>query len=372
MAERRVRVWLGTRKGGYRLESGPDRRRWTIAGPFQEGNEVYHLVADPRRPGTVYSAANSSWWGPRLMRSRNWGTTWTEVSVPGTPRRSKRRPPVESPTAAFPIKNLWHLEPGPADSPRTLYLGVDPASLWCSEDEGANWSAVRGLAEHPSRPEWNPGAGGMCLHTILIDPGDARRMYVAISAAGVFRTEDGGAHWRPLNQRVWAPFLPTPYPPFGQCVHKVALDPADPSTLYRQDHGGMYVSHDRAESWRRIGKPLGDDFGMAVATAAALPGNAFFVPLKGGSRLIAGGHFQAYRWNDGRRSWSPLVRPGRFPGDFGLHREGMAADRLDPAGIYIGTTTGQLFWSRDAGKSWRLVPYQFPSIHSVSVSTSAA
>lgn len=369
MADNKVRVWVGTRKGGYRIEGDRARRRWKVSGPFQEGKEVYHLMPDPRHPGTVYSAANSGWWGPQLLRSRDWGGKWTEVSVPGTPRMRERKPPLESPSPKFPITNLWHVEPGPVDEPRTVYLGVEPASLWRTEDEGATWEGIGGLNEHPTRRKWNPGAGGLCLHTILVDRTDSRRMFAGISAAGLFRTEDGGSHWTPVNRRVWAPFLPNQYPVFGQCVHKVVFDSGTPSTLYRQDHGGIYVSRDRADSWTRIGKAFDEDFGFVAASAPALPGNAFFVPLHGMTRTVAGAHFQVQRWSERSRSWTALPAKNAEPGDYGLHREGLATDALDPAGVYVGTTTGQLFYSRTGGKSWDRVPYNFPSIHSVEVSS---
>jgi photosystem II stability/assembly factor-like uncharacterized protein len=368
VADRKVRVWVGTRKGGYVAESDARRRRWTVKGPFQEGQEVYHIVPDPRHPGTVYLAANSGWWGPLLKRSRDGGKKWTEVSVPGTPRFKQRTPPIEAPSAAFPIKNLWHITPGPPGEPRTVFMGVDPASLWRSDDEGQSWAPLPGLNDHPTRPQWNPGAGGMCLHTILVDPENPRRMYVGISAAGTFRTEDGGDHWTAVNRGVRADFLPNKLPEVGQCVHKVAMDPADPATLYRQDHCGIYVSHDRAENWKRVGKRLPDDFGMVVASAPALPGNAFFVPEHGLARLIPGGQVQIQRWSEKGRNFTPLVKGNPWPGDYGTHREGLATDALDPAGIYLGTTTGQLFWSATGGTKWEKMPYQFPAIHSVEVS----
>jgi hypothetical protein len=367
MVDRRVRVLLGTRKGGYLLEADAKRRKWTVRGPFQSGGDVFHVVADPRHPGTVYSAVNNGWWGPTLMRSRNWGGTWSEISVPHTPRRSKRTAPVEAPSPKYPITNLWHLEPGHASQPRTVFLGVDPASLWRSEDEGGSWLPVSGLNDHSSRPLWNPGAGGMCLHTILIDPTNPRRMTVGISAAGTFRTDDGGEHWAPKNRGVIAGFQPDRHPEVGQCVHKVAADTGNPSVLYRQDHCGIYVSRNAGDNWTRVGRVLGDDFGMNVATAASLPGEAFFVPLDSLPRVVEGDHFQVQRWTDRSRTWSPMVPKKQWPGAFGMHREGLAADAMDPAGIYVGTTTGQLFWSADGGRRWDLVPYQFPGIHSVEV-----
>ncbi|MGB6500055.1 MAG: exo-alpha-sialidase [Thermoplasmata archaeon] len=343
------------------------RKKWTVSGPFEPSRDVFHIAPDPRHPGTVYLATNSGWWGPALYRSRDYGRKWTEVSVPGTPRVGDREPPFEMPSAKYPIKNLWHVEPGPASEPKTVYLGVDPASLWRSDDEGGSWTGVVGLNDHPSRAQWNPGAGGMCLHTILLDPVRPKRMYVGISAAGFFRTDDGGRKWEFANKGVEAPFLPDRYPEFGQCVHKIALDSSDPTTLYRQDHGGIYISRDSAAHWTRVGKGLPDDFGFVVATAPGHPGEAYFVPLDGEARTVHGGHLQVYRWGLEKQKWQPLVKKGAFPGAFGIQREGLAVDGLDPTGVYVGTTTGQLFLSPDAGRSWSLVPYQFPGIHSVSV-----
>lgn len=363
----KVRVWLGTRKGGYRLESDSRRAKWTVSSAVRPDTEVYRVAPDPRHPGTVYLATNSGWWGPALFRSRNGGRSWTEVSTPGTPRLGQRKPPVEAPSTKFPVKNLWQVTPGPADEERTVFLGVDPGQLWRSDDEGASWAPVEGLNEHPTRKSWSPGAGGMCLHTLLLDPENPRRMYAGISAAGTFRTEDGGEHWTACNVGVLAPFLPNKHPEVGQCVHKVAIDSANPEVLYRQDHGGIYVSRDRADHWSRIGRALDDDFGFVVASATSRPGEAFFIPLAGRSRTMLGGQFQVHRWSERSRSWSTMVPKGQWPGDYGTHREGMATDDLDPAGIYVGTTTGQLFWSADSGRRWNLVPYQFPSIHSVAV-----
>lgn len=365
----KVQVWLGTRKGGYLVEGDTLRRKWTVRPPFHADKDVFRMAPDPRHPGTAYMAANSGWWGPSLYRTRNGGRRWTEVSVPGTPRLRQRKPPVEAPSSKFPIKNLWQITPGPAHERRTIFLGVDPGLLWRSDDEGASWVANDALNEHATRKDWNPGAGGLCLHTLLIDPENPRRMHAGISAAGTFRTEDAGEHWTPTNRGVLAPFLPDPRPVVGQCVHKVAVDSGNPATLYRQDHAGIYVSHDRGDEWSRIGRSLDDDFGFDSVTATSRPGEAFFLPLRSASRTMLGGQFQVYRWTDRTRQWKPLVPKGQWPGDFGMHRDGFAADDLDPAGLYVGTTTGQLFWSADGGRRWALVPYQFPAIHSVAVGT---
>ena len=367
----KVRVYVGTRKGGYVAESDRSRRKWTVTGPFHDGREVYHLSPDPREDGTVYAAVNSPWWGPMLMRSKDHGRKWTELAPPMM-AKSKERPMPGTPEAEKapkPIVNLWHIEPGPASEPGTIFLGIDPASLYRSDDRGASWQGMAGLNEHETRPKWNPGAGGLCLHTILLDPTRPKRMYVGISAAGTFRSDDGGEHFRPVNQGVRVSFQPDKTPPFGQCVHKVALDPANPETIYRQDHDGIHVSHDGMESWKRVGKVLETDFGFVVAAPRAMPGNAFFVPLAGRARTGPGRQLQIYRWSEKTRDFTPTVKGRPWFGDLGTHREGLAADTLDPAGLYLGTTTGQLFWTANGAKSWGQVPYNFPGIHSVTVAS---
>lgn len=372
----KVRILVGTRKGSYIVEGNRRRREWKVGPVAHEGDEIYHVVADARHPGELYAAVNNGFWGPMVQRSVNWGRTWREVATPLTPSKKDRTPALneQDPTTPVPrpINNLWHVEPGLPSQPTTIFLGADPHLLFRSDDQGASWAPIDAINHHPRKKDWAPGAGGACLHTILIDPRDPERMYVGLSAVGTFRTEDGGRSWTPTNKGVLAPFLPNKHPETGQCVHHVAMDAEDPDTFYRQDHGGMYVSHDRMGSWTRIGKPLGDDFGFGVATPASAPGRAYFVRLDGRARVTGEGSFQVCEWNDKKRTWRKLVRPGAFPGHFGVQREGVATDSLDPPGIYVGTTTGQLFVSPDAGRTWRLVPFQFPGIHSVSVANPAA
>ncbi|HYA11282.1 MAG TPA: exo-alpha-sialidase [Thermoplasmata archaeon] len=375
MAEKTVRVLVGTRKGTYIVQSNAARKSWKVGPVSNAGREIYHVSPDPRHPGALYAAVNSGFWGPILYRSSNWGKTWQEATTPLTPRAKERTPSFDpdNPLAPVPrpVQNLWHIEPGHESEPQTLFVGVDPHLLFRSDDLAKSWTPVTGINEHPSRPKWGPGAGGACLHTVIIDPRDRRRMHVGISAAGTFRSDDGGEHWRPTNEKVNAPFNPDPYPELGQCVHHVALDAADPDVAYRQDHGGIYVNRRSMDGpWDRIGKVRGgpkDDFGFAVASAASRPGRAYFVPLTGEARTTPSGGLQVWEWTDRSRSWRVLMSPRQFPGEFGVHREGMACDALDPAGIYVGTTTGQLVLSPDAGRTWRQVPYQFPGIHSVAV-----
>lgn len=368
----RVSILVGSRKGTYVVEGDTRRRSWKVGPWAHEGSEVYHVVADPRHPGDLYAAVNNSFWGPMVQRSRDGGRRWTEIATPLTPRRKERSPSFDPDSPSSPAKravnNLWHIEPGLPSEPGTLYLGGDPFLLFRSTDLGRSWESVDGINDHPARKDWVPGFGGPCLHTVLVDPRDRRRLYVGLSSVGTFRSENGGASWTPTNKGVMAPFLPTKYPETGQCVHHVVADAASPDTFYRQDHGGMYVSHNRMDRWVRIGKPLGEDFGFGVASPTTRPGRAYFVRLGGRGRVTDEGHFQVHEWNDRARTWRRLLSPRAFPGHFGVQREGIATDRLDPPGIYVGTTTGQLFVSPDAGRSWKLLPFQFPGIHSVSVS----
>lgn len=365
-----VHVLVGTRKGAYLLDGDRTRRKWRVRGPYHEGLDVFQIVADPRAPGTVYSTANSPWWGPRMFRSIDWGRRWSEISVPQMPKGRRAAPGPEGPPK-YPVVNVWQIAPGRAEEPGSLLCGIDPASLWRSDDRGGSWIGYPGLNEHPTRDRWNPGAGGMCLHTILRDPKQPKRLYVAISAAGGFRSEDDGEHWTPVNRGVKIGFLPPGPHEVGQCLHKLAFEPSDPATLYRQDHDGIFVTHDRGERWTRIGRPLESDFGFVVATAPAAPGGAYFVPLRGQTRTTWGGHLQVFRWNESRRSWSQLIPKRQFPGDHGTHRDALATDSLDPAGVYLGTTTGRLYWSATGGKAWSELPYQFPAIQSVTVAAPA-
>jgi len=367
----RIRILVGTRKGSYIVEGDRKRKSWKVGPAAHVGQEVYHVVADPRHPGDLYACVNSWLYGPVVYGSHNYGKKWAEIGTP-LMASTKTRPPKfdgnpDTPAPVYPLANIWHVEPGLPSEPDTLYLGADPHLLFRSKDRGTTWEPIESLNNHPARKDWSPGAGGACLHTILVDPRDAQRLYVGLSAVGTFRSDDGGESWKPTNKGVEAPFLPNKHPETGQCVHDVAADAADPDTFYRQDHGGMYVSHNRMEKWSRIGKPLGDDFGFSVSSPSSAPGRAYFIRLDGQARVTGEGHLQVYEWNDKTRKWRKLLSPTAFPGHFGVQREGIATDNLSPAGIYVGTTTGQLFVSPDAGKTWKLVPFQFPGIHSVSI-----
>ncbi len=301
----KVRILVGTRKGTYVVEGDPKRKNWKVGPAAHPGNEVYHVVADPRHPGDLYAAVNNMFWGPEVQRSRNWGKRWKEIATPLTPSRKNRKPEFNEADSTAPapraLTRIWHIEPGLPSESNTLYLGADPHLLFRSSDLGSSWEPIESLNNHPAKKDWSPGAGGACLHTILVDPRDSRRLYVGLSAVGTFRSDDGGQSWKPTNRGVEAPFLPNKHPETGQCVHHVVADAADPDTFYRQDHGGMYVSHNRMEKWVRIGKPLGDDFGFGVASAPSAPGKAYFVRLDGAARVTGEGHFQVHEWTDKTR-----------------------------------------------------------------------
>lgn len=370
MANQRVALYLGTRKGTYVARSDAQRRKWKVEGPFQTGTDVFHVAPDPRHPGTAYALANNPFFGPVLYRTTDEGRKWREIATPGLDRSKARTPSFEEDRPPLPIENLWHLEPGPASAPRRLFIGVSPHYLYRSEDSGRSWVNVTGIAEHPTRSKWAPGAGGRCLHTVIVDPKNPQRMYVGISAAGTFRSDDGGVGWSPCNRGVSAGFLPVEYPEVGQCVHHVALDTEDPKVAYRQDHGGIYISEDGMDHWQHVGKGLDSDFGFVVATAPGLPGGAVFAPLNGEDRLMAKHRAQLQWYDRAKQRFRPMIKNSSIVGEFGTHREGLAIDRLDPAGIYLGSTTGDVIYSPNGGRSWGLLPFRFPGIHSVSVATS--
>lgn len=374
--DNKLRILVGTRKGTYVVEGDARRKTWKVGPVAHEGNEVYHVVADPRHPGDLYAAVNNQFFGPEVQRSRNWGKKWAEIATPMSPMHKDRKFEMDESSPSTPVKRalnkIWHIEPGLASTPNTIYIGADPHLLFRSNDLGASWEPLDAINQHPGRKDWAPGFGGACLHTIIVDPRNPDRVYIGMSAVGTFRSDDGGQSFRPVNKGVMTPFLPEKFPETGQCVHHVSIDPADPETFYRQDHAGVYVSHDGMASWTHVGKPLGDDFGFCVSAPAAIPGRAYFVRLDGRGRTTGEGNFQVHEWNDKTKKWRKLVGAKAFPGHFGVQREGIATDNLSPPGIYVGTTTGQLFVSPDAGKSWKLVPFQFPSIHSVGVANPSA
>lgn len=345
----------GTKKGLFGFTSA-DRRRWEMLGPFLHGKEVNHAVFDPRS-GKIHAAANDPWFGSHLSASADWGQTWQEPPTG----------PAFAPESGLKLERIWHIEPG-GDSNGTLHAGVAPAALFRSDDAGQTWREVLGLSRHPSRPRWQPGGGGLCLHTIALDPSNPQRLFVAISAAGTFRTDDGGQTWQPANRGVRAEFMPDKYPEVGQCVHRLCLSPSRPGLLFQQNHCGVYRSDSAGENWREITRGLPSDFGFPMAVHPREAETIYVLPLKGAEfRCPPEGKLRVFRSRNGGRDWEPLARGLPQENAFvEAYRAGMTADSLDPAGIYFGTNTGKIFVSRDEGDSWDVLADNLPPVFSVS------
>jgi len=356
-----VHVLLGTRKGGFILQSDSRRRAWKMKGPFFESSPVFHMAFDKRDGRTIYAAVNSGHFGPTVQRSRDMGKTWENATTP--PRFAEG--------SETKVENVWHVEPGLADEPNVVYAGTTPAALFRSDDGGDNWKLNENLNSHPTRPKWQPGAGGLCLHSIVLDPSHNKRMYVGISSVGVFKSEDAGQTWDVKNRNVRADFHPEKYPEFGQCVHKLVMDPNKPSNLYQQNHCGVYRSEDAAENWVEISEGLPSGFGFPMAVHPHDSERFYVVPEQGDFfRVAANKEFAVYETGNAGRSWKKRIKG--LPNQnayIGCYREGMATDQLDPAGVYVGTRMGHLFHSTDEGKAWRLMAQWLPPIYSVSTAT---
>ncbi len=351
-----VLVLVGTMKGAFLFRSNSARKTWDVAGPYFPGHAVYAMAYDGRAGRRrLWASATSMHWGGELRSSDDFGRTWT------TPAQANVKFPLD---AGLSLANIWQIRVGPNEQPNVLWCGVEPASLFESRDAGETWELVRGLHDHPHRPRWEPGGGGMCLHTILPDPVDPRRMVVAISTGGVYRTEDGGRTWSASNRGVRAEFLPDKHPEFGQCVHKVVQHPKRPHTLFLQNHWGLYRSDDGGDSWQDIARDVPSDFGFAMVIHPHDPDVVYIVPLESdGFRATPEGKLRVYRTRDGGGSWEALTKglPQKQAYETVL-RDGMAADALDPAGVYFGTRSGKLFASPNGGASWGLVADGLPPI----------
>ena len=345
---------VGTPKGAFLLRGDADRRDWRIEGPTCEGWPVHDISVDPGS-GTVLAAAGSPWYGPAVWRSDDLGDTWTHSSEG-----------LGYGDDGPPVKTVWSVTAG-LDG---IYAGVEPAGLFRSTDGGRTWAHVRGLREHPSRPRWEPGAGGLILHTIIPHPTDAARMWVGISAVGVFETRDGGATWETRNRGVRADFHPERFPEFGQCVHKLVLAADGNELLYQQNHCGVYRSTDGGLAWQEITGSLPSQFGFAMTAHPRDPRTAWTIPLTEPEmgRFMPDASAAVWRTHDGGDTW---IRSGdglpQHNAFVGVLREAMAVDRLDPAGVYFGTSTGQLYGSTDEGRTWRRLADNLPPIWSVEV-----
>jgi serine/threonine protein kinase len=350
-----VVLLVGTTKGAFILRSNPQRKRWEVGGPYFHGHYVYSLAYDDRAGRHRIWASTVSYWGAMLRSSDDFGKSWTN------PQQSPVRFPADT---GLSLKNIWQITPGRADEPNVLYCGVEPAALFQTRDGGETWSLVRGLFDHPHRPRWVPGNGGLCLHTIVLDPADAKRMYIAISSGGVYRTNDGGESWTAQNRGICASYMPNPYPEFGQCVHKMAMHPAHPERLFLQNHGGIYRSDDFAETWTSIANGVPSDFGFAILTHPRNSECVYIVPVDSSEfRCSCEGRLRVYRTRNAGATWEPLMRglPQKDAYETVL-RDAMTADSLDPAGIYLGTRSGQIFASADEGKTWQRILSGLPAV----------
>jgi len=350
----RILILVGTKKGAFILVGGADRRSWELRGPFCEAWPLCHVIADPES-ATIYAGGGNEWFGPAVWKSADLGATWTHSSE-GLAYQAGEQP----------IKSVWSL----AAAGGALYAGVEPAGLFRSADGGASWQHVAGLREHPSCPNWQPGGGGLILHSLVPHPTAAQRLWIGISAAGVFYTEDGGATWAPRNQGTRCDFLPEGqrYPEYGQCVHCVVMAPGMPDRLYQQNHCGMYRSEDGGQHWTSIEQGLPSSFGFPAAAHPHDPDSLFLVPLNGDTagRYVPDAKAAVWRTRDRGETWQAL-RDGLPQQNtfFGVLRQAMATDRLEPAGVYFGTNTGALYASADEGDSWTCVAQHLPPIHSV-------
>jgi photosystem II stability/assembly factor-like uncharacterized protein len=361
-----VLLLVGTMKGAFLLRSDRSRRGWRMEGPHFRGEAVYALLHDNRNGRSrTFAAANSPHWGSTLRTSDDLGGTWS------SPERQTLRFPADSGRA---LAQIWQIAPGRDAEPEALYCGVEPAALFESMDGGESWAPVSGLLNHEHQPHWQPGGGGLCLHTILVDPVVKSRMLVAMSTGGVYRTDDGGLSWQARNSGVRAEFLPDRFPEFGQCVHKVVHHPGRPERLFLQNHWGLYRSDDWGDSWHDIANGVPSDFGFGMLMHPHDANTVFIVPLESDEfRCTPEAKLRVYRTRDAGDSWEPLTDglPQQDAYETVL-RDGMATDSMHPAGIYFGTRSGKLFGSVDEGDTWRELADGLPPIVCVRASSITA
>ena len=390
-----VRVLVGTHKGAFILTSEGERTKWDVSGPYFGGWEVYHMKGSPVDPNRIYASQSSGWFGQIIQRSDDGGRSWYQPGLkPGEPTRNSAGMPLAesnkfvydtSPATGKPLtthqwydgtqhpwefKRVWHLEPSLTD-PDTVYAGVEDAALFRSTDGGKNWHELAGLRGHSSGPRWAPGAGGMCLHSILLDPTNPKRIYVAISAAGVFRTDDAGMTWKPVNRGLSSQHIPNPEADVGHCVHRIAMHKTRPSVLFMQKHWDVMRSDDAGESWQEISGNLPTDFGFVIDVHAHQPETIYVVPIKSDSEHYPPeGKLRVYRSRKGGNEWEPLSNGLSDPDCYvNVLRGSMTVDSLNPCGVYFGTTGGQVYASPDAGDHWAPIVRDLPAVLSVEAQT---
>jgi hypothetical protein len=390
-----VRVLVGTKKGAFILSADGKRQKWDVQGPLFAGWELYHMKGSSADPNRIYASQTSGWFGQVIQRSDDGGKTWFQ---PGTPPGEATTGPGGMPkgesnkfaydTSAetgkpltthqwydgtqhkWEFKRVWHLEPSLKD-PDTVYAGVEDAGLFRSTDGGKSWQELSGLRGHGTGPNWQPGAGGMCLHTILLDPSNANRMYIAISAAGAFRTDDGGKTWKPINQGLKSQYIPNPEAEIGHCVHRIALHKSNPNVLYMQKHWDVMRSDNGGDQWTEVSGNLPTDFGFVIDVNSNEPKTVYVVPIKSdGEHYPPEGKLRVYRSKSGGEEWEPLTKGLPQANCFvNVLRDAMAVDAMDPCGVYFGTTGGQVYGSANGGDSWEAIVHDLPAVYSVEVQT---
>ena len=366
-----VRVLVGTRKGAFVLTSDGTRDRWQVSGPHFAGWEIYHVKGSPADPDRLYASQSSGWSGQVIQRSDDGGATWAPVgnqfTYQGTPGTHQWYDGTPHP---WEFARVWHLEPS-LDDPDTVYAGVEDAGLFRSDDGGQSWQELPKLRGHESSPSWQPGAGGMCLHTILLDPSAPGRMFAAISAAGAFRSDDAGQSWRPINHGLQSEGIPDPDAEVGHCVHRLAMHPARPGVLFMQKHWDVMRSDNGGESWREISGNLPSDFGFPIDVHAHEPDTIYVVPITSDAEHFPpDGKLRVYRSRTGGDDWEPLT--AGLPQEncyVNVLRDAMAVDCLDSCGVYFGTTGGQVYASADSGANWAPIVRDLPAVLSVEAQT---
>jgi hypothetical protein len=388
----KVRVLVGTHKGAFILSSDGKRKNWEVSGPLFAGWEIYHMKGSPADPNRIYASQTSGWFGQIIQRSSDGGKTWE------TPGGEKMPQPGEFPSGAsnkfvydvspetgkpltthqwydgtqhpWEFKRVWHLEPSLTD-PDSVFAGVEDAALFKSTDGAHSWRELAGLRGHGTGPKWSPGAGGMGLHSILLDAKNPQRMYIAISAAGAFRTDDGGENWKPINKGLKSNYIPDPEAEIGHCVHHIALHKSRPDTVFMQKHWDVMRTDNAGDQWREVSGNLPTDFGFVIDVHAHEPETIYVVPIKSDSHHFPiDGKLQVYRSRTGGNEWEPLTK-GLPQHDCYVNvlRDAMAVDSLDSCGVYFGTTGGQVYCSSDAGDTWAPIVENLPAVFSVEVQT---
>jgi len=389
-----VRVLVGTKKGAFILTSDGKREKWDVSGPHFAGWEMYHLKGSPADPNRIYASQTSGWFGQIIQRSDDGGKTWFQPGTPpgettgpgGMPKGESNKFVYDTSAETgkpltthqfydgtqhpWEFKRVWHLEPSLSD-PDTVYAGVEDAALFRSTNGGKTWEELSGLRGHGTGPQWQPGAGGMCLHTIVLDPKMAERIFIAISAAGAFRSDDAGKTWKPINKGLKSQYIPNPEAEVGHCVHRIAQARSRPELLYMQKHWDVMRSFDAGETWTEVSDNLPTDFGFVIDVHAHEPETIYVVPIKSdGEHFVPDGKLRVYRSRAGGNEWEELTKGLPQSNCYvNVLRDAMAVDALDKCGVYFGTSGGQVYCSADAGDSWAPIVRDLPAVYSVEVQT---